>query len=78
MRHSDNDWILKFSLNFPSDAVLIDLPVRRPETYAFSVPFTSIYSLIVHPPTISSWRMCTLWQSWKTCPDFYFDLKTAP
>ncbi|EMD38374.1 hypothetical protein CERSUDRAFT_113536 [Gelatoporia subvermispora B] len=37
------------------DAVLIDLPVPRPESYAFSVPITSIYSLIVHPPSLSSW-----------------------
>ncbi|KII88599.1 hypothetical protein PLICRDRAFT_41787 [Plicaturopsis crispa FD-325 SS-3] len=37
------------------DAVLIDLPTQRPESYAFSVPLTSIYSLIVHPPTLSSW-----------------------
>lgn len=38
------------------DIVLIDLPVRRPETYAFSVPLTQIYSLIVNPPSLSSWR----------------------
>ncbi|TFK42640.1 rab-GTPase-TBC domain-containing protein [Crucibulum laeve] len=37
------------------DVVLIDLPTQRPESYAFSVPLTSIYSLIVHPPTLSSW-----------------------
>ncbi|KAG0705965.1 GTPase-activating protein gyp7 [Suillus ampliporus] len=37
------------------DAVLIDLPTQRPESYAFSVPLTSIYSLLVHPPTLSSW-----------------------
>ncbi|KAI0957256.1 hypothetical protein AcW1_010315 [Taiwanofungus camphoratus] len=37
------------------DAVLIDLPIQRPESYAFSVPLTSIYSLIVHPPSLSSW-----------------------
>ncbi|CDO69529.1 hypothetical protein BN946_scf184785.g34 [Trametes cinnabarina] len=37
------------------DAVLIDLPVQRPESYAFSVPLTSIYSLIVNPPSLSSW-----------------------
>ncbi|KZT67787.1 RabGAP/TBC [Daedalea quercina L-15889] len=36
------------------DAVLIDLPTR-PESYAFSVPITSMYSLIVHPPSLSSW-----------------------
>lgn len=38
------------------DAVLIDLPTQRPESYAFSVPLTSIYSLLVHPPTLSSWH----------------------
>lgn len=37
------------------DAVLIDLPTQRPESYAFSVPLTSIYSLIVSPPSLSSW-----------------------
>ncbi|RDB21453.1 GTPase-activating protein GYP7 [Hypsizygus marmoreus] len=37
------------------DVVLIDLPTQRPESYAFSVPLTSIYSLIVNPPTLSSW-----------------------
>jgi len=40
------------------DIVLIDLPRQRPESYAFSVPITSIYSLIVHPPTLSSWCTC--------------------
>jgi hypothetical protein len=39
------------------DVVLIDMPFQRPESYAFSVPLTSIYSLIVHPPSLSSW--CT-------------------
>ncbi|KAJ7582778.1 rab-GTPase-TBC domain-containing protein [Mycena floridula] len=37
------------------DVVLIDLPVQRPESYAFSVPLTSIYSLLVYPPSFSSW-----------------------
>ncbi|XP_006458178.1 hypothetical protein AGABI2DRAFT_183265 [Agaricus bisporus var. bisporus H97] len=37
------------------DVVLIDLPIQRPESYAFSVPLTSIYSLIVQPPSLSSW-----------------------
>lgn len=37
------------------DVVFVDLPVQRPESYAFSVPLTSIYSLIVHPPTLSNW-----------------------
>ncbi|KAJ7632536.1 rab-GTPase-TBC domain-containing protein [Roridomyces roridus] len=30
------------------DVVLINLPTQRAESYAFSVPLTSIYSLIVH------------------------------
>ncbi|KAI0748176.1 RabGAP/TBC [Daedaleopsis nitida] len=37
------------------DAVLIDLPTQRPESYAFSIPLTSLYSLIVNPPSLSSW-----------------------
>ena len=37
------------------DIVLIDLPSQRPESYAFSVPLTSVYSLLVHPPSLSSW-----------------------
>ncbi|KDR81554.1 hypothetical protein GALMADRAFT_221417 [Galerina marginata CBS 339.88] len=37
------------------DIVLIELPTQRPESYAFSVPLTSIYSLIVNPPSLSSW-----------------------
>ncbi|KAJ8520411.1 hypothetical protein ONZ45_g2766 [Pleurotus djamor] len=37
------------------DVVFIDLPSHRPESYAFSVPLTSIYSLIIHPPSLSSW-----------------------
>ncbi|KAF4579072.1 GTPase activating protein [Pleurotus pulmonarius] len=37
------------------DVVFIDLPNHRPESYAFSVPLTSIYSLIIHPPSLSSW-----------------------
>ncbi|RPD66189.1 RabGAP/TBC [Lentinus tigrinus ALCF2SS1-7] len=37
------------------DAVLIELPTQRPESYAFSVPLTSIYSLIVNSPSLSSW-----------------------
>lgn len=38
------------------DAVLIDPPVSRPEYYAFSVPLSSIYSLIVTKPSLSSWH----------------------
>ncbi|KAK0197171.1 rab-GTPase-TBC domain-containing protein [Armillaria mellea] len=38
------------------DVVLIDLPTQRPESYAFSVPLTSIYSLVLYPPSFSSWH----------------------
>ncbi|KAG7092307.1 hypothetical protein E1B28_008669 [Marasmius oreades] len=38
------------------DVVLIDLPSPKPETYAFSVPLTSVYSLLVYPPNFSSWH----------------------
>ncbi|KAF8201436.1 GTPase-activating protein gyp7 [Pholiota molesta] len=37
------------------DIIFIELPTQRPESYAFSVPLTSIYSLIVNPPSLSSW-----------------------
>ncbi|KAJ7098005.1 rab-GTPase-TBC domain-containing protein [Mycena belliarum] len=37
------------------DVVLIDLPTQRPESYAFSVPLSSIYSVIAHAPTLQSW-----------------------
>ena len=46
------------NLHHSPDIVLIDLPGQRPESYAFSVPLTSVYSLLVHPPSLSSW--CTL------------------
>jgi TBC1 domain family member 15 len=36
--------------------VLIDPPVSRPEYYAFSVPLSSIYSLVAIPPSLSSWH----------------------
>ncbi|KAI0647102.1 RabGAP/TBC [Trametes meyenii] len=44
-----------FTNDEEEDAVLIDLPIQRPESYAFSVPLTSIYSLIINPPSLSSW-----------------------
>ncbi|KAG8754030.1 GTPase activating protein [Serendipita sp. 396] len=37
------------------DAVLVDIPSRHGEPYAFSVPLSSVYSLIIHPPSFSSW-----------------------
>lgn len=58
-----------FDQKFLIDIVLIDLPMQRPESYAFSVPITSIYSLIVQPPTLSSW--CTYAPpSFLSIPDF--------
>ncbi|KAG9019564.1 GTPase activating protein [Tulasnella sp. 427] len=37
------------------DAILIDPLPQRGESYAFSVPLTSIYSFMVTAPTFSSW-----------------------
>ncbi|KAI6132095.1 rab-GTPase-TBC domain-containing protein [Pisolithus croceorrhizus] len=47
------------------DAVLIDLPAPRPESYAFSVPLTSIYSLLMEPLAINLINSSTL-------PTLYF------
>ncbi|KAI0306391.1 hypothetical protein B0F90DRAFT_1863564 [Multifurca ochricompacta] len=56
------------------DGVLIDLPTARPESYAFSVPLTSIYSLIVQPPSLSSWygSIGINLSSGSTLPTLYF------
>ncbi|KAI0046690.1 RabGAP/TBC [Auriscalpium vulgare] len=56
------------------DGVLIDLPTSRPESYAFSVPLTSLYSLIVHPPSLSSWygSIAINLISGATLPTLYF------
>ena len=45
------------------DAVLVDLPERHGESYAFSVPISTIYSLLVYPPSFSSWCAHDLIQS---------------
>ncbi|KAG9010927.1 GTPase activating protein [Tulasnella sp. JGI-2019a] len=37
------------------DGVIIDAPPPRGESYAFSVPLTSIYSFMVTAPTLSCW-----------------------
>ncbi|KAH7340494.1 rab-GTPase-TBC domain-containing protein [Rhizoctonia solani] len=37
------------------DAVLIKAPIPKGESYAFSIPLSSIYSAVVQLPTISSW-----------------------
>lgn len=47
------------SLTLRIDVVLIDLPSHRHESYAFSVPLTSVYSFIVYPPSFSSWCEAT-------------------
>ena len=44
----------------PIDMVLVDAPAPRGESYTFSVPITSLYSLTAAPPTISSWRTSDL------------------
>ncbi|KAI0818765.1 rab-GTPase-TBC domain-containing protein [Irpex lacteus] len=49
-----------------TDAVIIDMPLPRPETYAFSVPLTSIYSLIVNPPSLSSCDKSPEWDNTST------------
>jgi hypothetical protein len=37
------------------DAVLVELPAKPGEPYAFSVPLGAVYSLVIHPPSFSSW-----------------------
>jgi hypothetical protein len=37
------------------DAILVSIPGKEGESYAFSVPLSSVYSLIIHPPSFSSW-----------------------
>ncbi|KAG8748736.1 GTPase activating protein [Ceratobasidium sp. 414] len=43
------------SFDEEEDAVLIQAPIPKGESYAFSVPLSSIYSAVVQSPTISSW-----------------------
>jgi hypothetical protein len=48
----------KVEVTSPKDddgAVMVDLPERHGESYAFSVPISAIYSLLVYPPSFSSW-----------------------
>ncbi|KAG8691838.1 GTPase activating protein [Ceratobasidium sp. 423] len=42
-------------LDEEEDAVLITPPIPKGESYAFSIPLSSIYSAVVQLPTISSW-----------------------
>lgn len=37
------------------DAVIVDLPTKAGEPYAFSIPLGTVYSLVIHPPSFSSW-----------------------
>jgi len=59
------------------DAVLIELPLARPESYAFSVPLSSIYSLIVRPPSLSSWYVTEekRQKAWEEKQQLYHNLK---
>ncbi|KEP45951.1 GTPase-activating protein Gyp7 [Rhizoctonia solani 123E] len=43
------------SIDEEEDAVLIKPPIPKGESYAFSIPLSSIYSAVVQLPTISSW-----------------------
>ncbi|QRW27163.1 GTPase-activating protein GYP7 [Rhizoctonia solani] len=43
------------SLDEEEDAVIIKPPIPKGESYAFSIPLSSIYSAVVQLPTISSW-----------------------
>lgn len=56
------------------DAVLVDLPSRQGESYAFSVPLTSVYSLLVHAPSFSSWygSITIHLSSGETLPTLFF------
>lgn len=56
------------------DAVLVELPSRHGEPYAFSVPLSSVYSLIIHPPSFSSWygSVSIHLSSGETLPTLFF------
>jgi len=56
------------------DAVLVDLPSRQGESYAFSVPLGQVYSLLVHPPSFSSWygSITIHLSSGETLPTLFF------
>lgn len=56
------------------DAVLVDLPSRQGESYAFSVPLSGVYSLLVHPPSFSSWygSVTIHLSSGETLPTLFF------
>ncbi|EJU05764.1 RabGAP/TBC [Dacryopinax primogenitus] len=56
------------------DGVLISPPVPRGELYAFSVPLSMIYSIIMSAPTLSAWygTMTLNLISGSTLPKLYF------
>lgn len=51
-------WSVDAEPNLLKDGVFVEPPPPRGESYAFSVPVTSIYSLMVTAPTFSSWCAC--------------------
>jgi hypothetical protein len=57
-----------------NDTVLVELPSKQAETYAFSVPLGSVYSLIIHPPSFSSWygSVTVHLTSGETLPTLFF------
>lgn len=36
--------------------VFVSVPPPKGEQYAFSVPLTSIYSVLVYPPSVAHWN----------------------
>ncbi|KAB5592613.1 GTPase-activating protein GYP7 [Ceratobasidium theobromae] len=46
---------VQHNIDEEEDAVIIKAPMPKGESYAFSVPLSSIYSAVVQLPTISSW-----------------------
>lgn len=56
------------------DAILVDLPTPHGEPYAFSVPLTTVYSLVIHPPSFSSWygSVTIHLSSGETLPTLFF------
>jgi TBC1 domain family member 15 len=74
-----NEWdkFMTVESSAPSDeedAVLVDLPSRQGESYAFSVPLSGVYSLLVHAPSFSSWygSVAIHLSSGETLPTLFF------
>lgn len=57
-----------------NDTVLVELPPKQGESYAFSVSLGSVYSLIIHPPSFSSWygSITINLSSGETLPTLFF------